>query len=91
MHHGLIFWAIVGLIAGGLAKLVVPGPEGGGWIGSIIVGLVGSLIGGFLFPLVLGHSFGGPIGSVFVAFVGAVILLLIWHAWARRSGGVSST
>jgi uncharacterized membrane protein YeaQ/YmgE (transglycosylase-associated protein family) len=86
MHHGPIWWVIVGLIAGGLAKAIVPGPEGGGCIGSIIVGLVGSLIGGFVMSLLLGHSMGGFIGSIIVAFVGAVILLVIWHAMARRGG-----
>ena len=84
MHHGPIWWIIVGLIAGGLAKAVVPGPEGGGCIGSIIVGLVGSLIGGFVMSFLLGHSLGGFVGSIIVAFVGAVILLAIWHTLARR-------
>src|SRR5205085_12288731 len=66
-----IWWIIVGLIAGGRAKAVVPGPEGGGCVGSVIVGLVGALIGGFVFTLLLGHSMGGFIGSIIVAFVGA--------------------
>jgi uncharacterized membrane protein YeaQ/YmgE (transglycosylase-associated protein family) len=91
MHHGLVFWVIVGLVAGGLAKAVVPGREGGGCIGSVIVGLVGSLIGGYLFRLLLGHSFGGLVGSTVVAFVGAVVLLVIWHAFTRQRGGVDST
>jgi len=82
-----IWWIIVGLIAGGLAKAVVPGPEGGGCIGSVLVGLVGSLIGGFVFRLLFGASLGGFWGSIIVAFAGAVILLVIWHALARRGGG----
>jgi len=82
MH--ILFWIIVGLIAGALAKAVVPGEEGGGWLGSLVVGLIGALVGGFLFNTILGHSYAGWIGSTVVAFVGAALILAIWHAVARR-------
>ena len=80
----ILYWIIVGLIAGILAKAVVPGKEGGGWIGSILLGLVGSLLGGFLFRTLLGHSFGGLVGSIVVAFVGAVVALLLFNLVTRR-------
>lgn len=80
----ILYWIIVGLIAGILAKAVVPGKEGGGWIGSILLGLVGSLLGGFLFRTLLGESFGGWIGSIVVAFVGAVVALLLFNLVTRR-------
>jgi uncharacterized membrane protein YeaQ/YmgE (transglycosylase-associated protein family) len=82
MH--ILFWVVVGLVAGALAKAVVPGKEGGGVIGSLMLGLVGALAGGFLFNAFLGHSYGGWIGSTVVAFVGAVLALLIWHAVTRQ-------
>ena len=82
MH--LIFWIIVGIIAGALAKKAVPGEGSGGTIGDLIIGLVGALIGGFVFDLVLGHSMSGWIGSTIVAFVGAVILLVIGRAISGR-------
>jgi uncharacterized membrane protein YeaQ/YmgE (transglycosylase-associated protein family) len=78
--HGLIFWIVVGIIAGALAKAVVPGQAGRGWFGDLILGLVGALLGGWLFNTFAGHSYGGPIGSTFVAFVGAVVLLVIGRA-----------
>lgn len=82
MH--ILFWIVVGIIAGALAKAVVPGKEGGGVLGSMLVGLAGSLIGGWLFSLLIGHSYYGFWGSTFVAFSGAVILLAIWHAATGR-------
>jgi len=84
--HGPIFWIVVGLIAGALAKAVVPGREGGGCLGSIVVGLVGSVVGGFLFQVTLGHSYTGFMGSTLVAFAGAVVFLIVWH-WLTRRGG----
>jgi uncharacterized membrane protein YeaQ/YmgE (transglycosylase-associated protein family) len=78
--HEVIFWLIVGLLAGALAKAVVRGEGPGGWIGDIVIGLAGALIGGFLFQTFLHHSYGGWIGSTIVAFMGAVALLLIMRA-----------
>jgi uncharacterized membrane protein YeaQ/YmgE (transglycosylase-associated protein family) len=74
----LIWWLIVGLIAGFLASLVMRG-GGYGIVGDIIVGLVGALIGGWLFSLV-GIGVGGFIGSIIVAFIGACILIAILRA-----------
>jgi uncharacterized membrane protein YeaQ/YmgE (transglycosylase-associated protein family) len=86
MH--IIFWIIVGIIAGALARAVVPSAEGrGGWGMDLIVGLIGALIGGFVFNAIVGHSMGGWIGSTIVAFVGAVILLLIVRAFTGRGSG----
>lgn len=73
--HGLIWWIVVGLIAGFLAGKVMKG-GGFGILMDIIIGIVGSILGGFLFGLI-GISAGGLIGSIVVAFVGAVILLWI--------------
>ena len=82
--ENIIFWLVVGLIAGALAKMVVPGEGPGGTIGDIIIGLVGAVIGGWLFEAVIGHSYGGWIGSTFVAFIGAVVLLAIARMLTRR-------
>lgn len=82
MH--ILFWIVVGIIAGALAKAVVPGEGGGGWLGDMILGLIGALIGGFLFIALLGHSYGGWVGSTFVAFIGAVVLLVIGRALSGR-------
>ena len=80
MFHGLLWWIIVGLIAGWLAGKVMRG-GGFGVLMDIGVGIVGSLIGGFLFGRLLGgFPFGGLIGSVLVAFIGAVIFLWLVRA-----------
>jgi len=83
MDH-LIFWIIVGIVAGLLAKMVVPGEGPGGILGDLILGVVGAFLGGWLFNTFLGHSYSGWIGSTVVAFVGAVLLLLVVRAVSRK-------
>ncbi len=74
---GIVWWLVVGLIAGFLASLVMRGGYGIG--GDIIVGIVGAIIGGFLASLVgLGSS--GLIGTIIIAFIGACILIAILRA-----------
>jgi uncharacterized membrane protein YeaQ/YmgE (transglycosylase-associated protein family) len=80
----IIWWLIVGLIAGALARLLVPGRDPMGLLGTLVLGLVGSLIGGFLGDLLAGgdddFSPAGLIGSI----IGAVIALLVYRAAVRR-------
>jgi len=71
----ILVFMLVGLIAGWLADVVVPG-IGFGLIGDMIVGIIGALIGGLLFGLA-GFGGGGFGWSILVAFIGAVILLAI--------------
>jgi uncharacterized membrane protein YeaQ/YmgE (transglycosylase-associated protein family) len=75
MDRGLIWWIVIGLIAGFLAGKVMKG-GGYGIIVDIILGLLGAILGGWLFGL-LGMGAGGFIWSILVAFVGAVILVWI--------------
>jgi uncharacterized membrane protein YeaQ/YmgE (transglycosylase-associated protein family) len=75
----LIFWIIVGLIAGALAKLIMPGDDPGGIIVTIILGIVGAVIGGFLLSLVGLGGGGGFISSIIAGIIGAVILLAIYR------------
>ena len=83
---GLIAWLIIGLIAGGLARLLVPGRDPMGLLATLALGLVGSVLGGFLARALLGDSDGvGLFGST----IGAVIALICWNAFtARRRKGV---
>ena len=69
----IIFFLIIGAIAGWLAGLLMKG-EGYGAIGNILLGIVGAIIGGYLFKLV-GIRVGGFFGSLISATLGAVILL----------------
>jgi uncharacterized membrane protein YeaQ/YmgE (transglycosylase-associated protein family) len=81
----ILAWIIVGLIAGALAKMVVPGEGPGGIIGDMIVGIVGAFIGGWVFNY-FGHTAttGINIYSIVVAFIGAVILLFLLRAIGGR-------
>ncbi len=75
---GILAWIIVGIIAGWLAKIVVPGEGPGGIVGDFVVGVLGAIIGGWLFSS-FGHVgvTGLNLGSILVAFVGGVVLLWI--------------
>ena len=77
---GLIAFLIIGLIAGFIARALVPGPDPMGWVGTMVLGIIGSFVGGTLAALLFGGtldiSASGLIGSV----VGAIIVLLIWRA-----------
>jgi uncharacterized membrane protein YeaQ/YmgE (transglycosylase-associated protein family) len=87
MFGALIFWIIVGGIAGALAKLIMPGDDPGGFIITIILGIAGALIGGFLASLI-GIGGGGWIWSIIIATIGAIILLAIYRLIAsNRAAG----
>jgi len=73
MVSGLIWWIVVGLIAGWLAGKVMKG-GGYGVLIDIVLGIGGAILGGWVFGL-LGLHAGGIIGSIVVAFVGAIILV----------------
>jgi uncharacterized membrane protein YeaQ/YmgE (transglycosylase-associated protein family) len=72
----LLWFLIVGLIAGWLAGVLVKG-GGFGVIGDIVVGVVGAFIGGFLFSTFGVSSGGGLLGSIVVATIGAVVLIFL--------------
>jgi uncharacterized membrane protein YeaQ/YmgE (transglycosylase-associated protein family) len=86
MLGAIIFWIIVGLIAGALAKWVMPGDDPGGIILTIILGIVGAVIGGYLLRLI-GIFSEGWLGSILAGFIGAVILLAIYRLIANRTAG----
>jgi uncharacterized membrane protein YeaQ/YmgE (transglycosylase-associated protein family) len=78
---GIIAWIVVGLIAGALGKLIMPGDDPGGIIVTILIGIVGAFVGGFLMNLLgFGGLTGFSIWSIVVATLGAIILLAIYRA-----------
>jgi uncharacterized membrane protein YeaQ/YmgE (transglycosylase-associated protein family) len=87
---GIIGWIILGLLAGAIAKLILPGDQPGGFIVTTIVGIVGALIAGFIAQAL---GFGDPIDEFFdlstwvAAIIGAIVLLLIWQWIANRRTG----
>ena len=83
---GVVVWIIVGLIAGALAKWVMPGPDPGGIIVTILIGVAGALLGGFVVRNLLGIAVGsGFLGSILVATLGAIILLALYRLITRRT------
>ncbi len=74
------------LIAGLLAKLVMPGDDPGGIIVTVLIGMAGALVGGFVVGLVGGTGATGfSIWSILVATLGAIILLALYRLIARRA------
>jgi uncharacterized membrane protein YeaQ/YmgE (transglycosylase-associated protein family) len=86
---GIIGWIILGLLAGAIAKLVLPGDDPGGIIVTTLIGVAGAFIGGFVVKLL---GFGDPIDEFFDfstwlgAIVGSIILLLMYRLVADRTG-----
>jgi uncharacterized membrane protein YeaQ/YmgE (transglycosylase-associated protein family) len=76
MLSGLVWWILVGLVAGWAAGKVMKG-EGYGTVMDIIIGMAGAVLGGWVFGLLGIYPGGGLIASLVVAFVGAVILVWI--------------
>ena len=77
---GFIAFIILGLIAGAIAKAILPGTQGGGWLATMILGVIGSALGGWLG----GALFDKPLSGFFspytwlMAIVGSLIVLVIW-------------
>jgi uncharacterized membrane protein YeaQ/YmgE (transglycosylase-associated protein family) len=82
-QHGILYWIVIGLIAGWLAGKIARG-AGYGCVTDVILGLVGSVLGGWLF-MKLGILGGGTVYSLAAATVGAVILVTIVHLFAGNS------
>ncbi|CAN5133763.1 GlsB/YeaQ/YmgE family stress response membrane protein [soil metagenome] len=84
---GIIGWIVLGLIAGAIAKLILPGTQGGGWLITLILGIVGALLGGFIGSAVFGIGLDGffSIQTWLLAIGGAIVVLLIYGLVTRGS------
>jgi uncharacterized membrane protein YeaQ/YmgE (transglycosylase-associated protein family) len=88
---GIIAWILLGLVAGILAKALLPGEDPGGIIITTIVGVVGAMLGGFVAKAL---GFGDPIDEFFdistwiAAIIGAIALLVAYRAVTGGRGGV---
>ena len=81
---GILSWIIFGLIAGALAKLIMPGRDPGGFIITILLGIAGAVVGGWIGTVLgFGTVTGFNLGSFGVAIVGALVLLAIYRAVAK--------
>ncbi len=84
---GIIGWIILGLVAGAIAKAILPGTQGGGWIITLILGVVGALLGGFIGSAVFGIGLEGffSIQTWLLAIGGSIVVLLIYGLITRGS------
>lgn len=77
---GILAWILFGLIAGVIAKLIMPGEDPGGFIVTILIGIAGAMLGGFVASAVgLGTVTGFNLGSFVIAILGAILLLWIYR------------
>lgn len=75
---GILSWIILGLLAGALARFILPGDDSMGWIMTILLGVIGAFVGGYVATLVgFGSVNGFNITSLLTATGGAILLLLV--------------
>jgi len=82
---GIISWVVVGTLAGLVARRIVPGPDPGRSIITIILGIAGASLGGFVFGVLGGEATSFEVWSLPVATSGAVLLLCLYGLVARRT------
>ena len=78
---GYLSWIVLGIIAGALAKLLMPGKDGGGWFLTMVLGIAGAFVGGYLGTMtgIGGSADGVNLGSIATATVGAFVLLFVYR------------
>jgi uncharacterized membrane protein YeaQ/YmgE (transglycosylase-associated protein family) len=82
---GILAWIVFGLIAGVVAKFLMPGRDPGGFVVTILLGIAGAVVGGFLGSLVgLGGVTGFDLGSFVIAVLGALLLLFVYRQTRAR-------
>ena len=82
---GIISWILLGLVAGALAKFIMPGKDPGGFIVTTLIGIGGAVIGGFLGSFIgLGKVESFDLGGIFIATVGAIVLLIIYRLVKKK-------
>lgn len=80
----LIAWAVIGLLAGAIAKAIMPGNDPGGIIVTMLIGIVGAFVGGWIGGLLTGSGLNGfSLWSLLLAVVGALLLLWIYRLSVR--------
>ncbi len=87
----LLIWIVLGFLAGYIAKMIMPGPDGGGFILTTILGIVGAVVGGFVGSLLgFGHAssfndIGSSLGSFIFSIIGAIVVLALYRLATGRS------
>lgn len=88
---GIIGWIVLGLIAGAIARLILPGNQGGGWLGALLTGILGALLGGWIASAIFNINVNDrffDLGTWIFAILGGVIVAFIWQLITKRSSRV---
>ena len=86
----ILAWIVLGLLAGAIAKAIYPGNQGGGILGTLVLGVIGAFVGGSLYNLLttgtiaLGAAASLSIGGVVVAVLGAIVALFVYYSLSNR-------
>ena len=83
---GILSWIFLGLIAGALAKFIMPGKDPGGFFVTILIGIVGGVLGGFIATLLgMGRIESFDFGGIMLATLGSIILLVVYRLIRKKS------
>jgi uncharacterized membrane protein YeaQ/YmgE (transglycosylase-associated protein family) len=92
MIFNVLAWIIFGAIAGAIAKLIVPGKQGGGFFATAGLGIAGAFLGGILHNLITTRTFnivaskGFNLGSMAVAIGGSILAIFLWGLFTGNNG-----
>lgn len=87
----IVWWMLIGLVAGGMARMLIPGRQSMGLLLTMVLGLIGSVVGGFISSVIFDY---GPsdrnfhVGGLIMSTLGAMIVLGAWGWFAKRDGSV---
>lgn len=91
----ILGWAVLGLVAGALAKMIYPGSQGGGLIATMVLGIIGAFVGGSLYTLISTGKFaiasatavnaGALIPSLIFAVLGSMVAIFLWGLVTRNA------
>ena len=82
MGHSILGWILIGLVAGVLAKLIMPGKDPGGLIVTILIGIVGAVLAGYI-GRALHYYQPGETGGWIAGTLGAIVLLVVYRLFMR--------
>lgn len=84
---GFLGFILLGLIAGAIAKAIMPGRQGGGWLATLILGVIGAVVGGWIGSLVFDTDINEfwSLSSWLLAILGSLVVLFIWGLFTRKN------
>ncbi|NJN59475.1 MAG: GlsB/YeaQ/YmgE family stress response membrane protein [Leptolyngbyaceae cyanobacterium SL_5_9] len=86
---GILAWIVLGLIAGAIARALYPGRQGGGILGTMLLGIVGAFLGGTIYTLLATGEFalasvGFTIPGLLIAVLGAMLAIFLYYQFTAR-------